>query len=93
MGDHKLSPDVGRTGSIEHALANNGKRSSSHFTKDTFERHICKVLIRHKLPYTFVQSPLLKELLELAHAAPSIEDLQLPSNDTITRRVRQLYER
>ncbi|KAF9309668.1 hypothetical protein BGZ91_007328 [Linnemannia elongata] len=86
MGDHRLSPDVGRTGSIGYALANNGKRSSGHFSTDAFERHIYKVLVHHKLPYTFVQSPLLKELLELAHAAPSIEDIQFPSNDTIASR-------
>ncbi|KAH7043064.1 hypothetical protein BKA57DRAFT_508433 [Linnemannia elongata] len=50
-----------------------------------------KVLVHQKLPYTFVQSPLLKELLELAHAAPSIEDRQFPSNDTIASRVSKLH--
>jgi hypothetical protein len=90
--DHKLNSQSAkdgssRTGSIENAIANQGKRSSAHFSKDELERQVCKILVRHKLPYTFVQSPLLQELLDLAHSAPNAEDLKLPSNDTITRRV------
>jgi hypothetical protein len=95
MSDHKLSKDVrkdgvytGQTGSIQSAMAKQGKRSSIHFTTEELERHVCKILVRHKLPYTFAESSSLTELLHLAHAAPSITDLKLPSNDTITRRVR-----
>ncbi|KAF9094757.1 hypothetical protein BGX27_001376, partial [Mortierella sp. AM989] len=53
------------------SIAAQGKRSAAHFSTDLFEH----------------QSPDLKVLLELAHAAPSVTDLSLPSNDTITRRV------
>lgn len=95
MIDHKLGKDVrkdgpytGQTGSIQSTLEYQGKRSSAHFTTDDLERNVTKLLVRHKLPYTYVESPLLTELLHLAHAAPSTVDLKLPSNDTITRRVR-----
>ncbi|KAF9342315.1 hypothetical protein BGX26_007806, partial [Mortierella sp. AD094] len=88
--DHKLhehsEKDGAQTGSIESIFANQGKRSSAHFSTDALERQVCKILVRHKLPYTFVQSSLVQELLDLAHAAPSIEDLKLPSNDAIARR-------
>ena len=95
--DHKLSekddgPQASQPGSIENALTIQGKRSSAHFSKDTLERHVCKILVRHKLPYTFVQWSLIQELLELAHSAPSKEDLKLPSNDTISRRVSELHQ-
>ncbi|KAI8600214.1 hypothetical protein EDD21DRAFT_139469 [Dissophora ornata] len=93
MGDHKLNEHVqkdgaytNRTESIQIAIANQGKRSSAHFSMDALERHVCKILVRHRLPYTFVQSPLLKELL---HLAP-MDDLKLPSKYTITRKVCQL---
>ena len=85
MSDHKLSKD--QTGSIQSAMTNQGKRSSVHFTTDELERHVCKMLVRHKLPYTFAESPLLTELLHLIHAAPSTNDLKLPSNNTIATRV------
>ncbi|KAF9176218.1 hypothetical protein BGZ50_001391, partial [Haplosporangium sp. Z 11] len=99
IGDHHLNGFVqkdgvytGQTGSIESVLANKGKRSSAHFSTDVLERHICKILVRHKLPYTFVQSPLLKELLDLAHAAPSTDALKLPSDDTISKRMSKQHE-
>ena len=94
MSDHKLSKDIqkdgvytGQTGSIKSAILNQGKRPSVHFTTDELERHVCKILVRHKLRYTLAESPILIELLHLAHAAPSINDLKLPSNDIITTRV------
>ncbi|KAF9137261.1 hypothetical protein BGX20_007910, partial [Mortierella sp. AD010] len=74
------------SGSLEEAFSNQGKRTSAHFTTEAFEHQVCKILIKHKLPYTFVQSSLVQELLQLAHAAPSKDLLTLPSNDTITRR-------
>ncbi|KAG0287571.1 hypothetical protein BGZ97_007060, partial [Linnemannia gamsii] len=87
--EHKLhehsEKDGVQTGSIESAFSNQEKRSLAHFSTDALERQVCKILVRHKLPYTFVQSSLLQELLELAHAAPSKEDLKLPSNDTIAK--------
>ncbi|KAI1285863.1 hypothetical protein EDD11_000654, partial [Mortierella claussenii] len=89
---HGLSQDNQNDGSfsgrasIGDALTNQGKRSSAHFSTEELEQKLCKVLVRHKLPYTFVQSSALQELLHLAHAAPSMNDLKLPSNDTITRR-------
>ncbi|KAK3839853.1 MAG: hypothetical protein J3R72DRAFT_525148 [Linnemannia gamsii] len=75
-------------GSIQSAMANQGKRSSAHFTKIEFEQHVCKMLVHHKLPYTIIESPFLKRLLHLGHAAPSATDPKFPSNDTITRRNR-----
>jgi len=95
MSEHKLNEKsdgihIGQSGSIESAFASHGKRSSAHFSTDALERQVCKILVRHKLPYTFVQSSLVQELLELAHAAPSMEDLKLSSNDTISRRVSEL---
>jgi hypothetical protein len=93
--DHKLNEKsqavrTGQPGPIEDALATQGKRSSAHFSTDALERQVCKILVRHKLPYSFVQSSLVQELLEIAHSAPSMEDLKLPSNDTISRRVSAL---
>ena len=96
-GDHKLtehhqkdgtSTAISRAGSIETALANLGKRNVSHYSTEALERQVCKVLVHHKLPYTIVESPALMELLHIAQAAPSADDIKLPSNDTITRRVR-----
>lgn len=89
---HRLSEksegyQTGQSGSLENAFANQGKRSSAHFSADVLERQVCKILVRHKLPYTFVQSTLVQELLKIAHSAPSMKDLELPSNDTITKRV------
>jgi len=92
--DHKLNESSAKDGtnssqpgSIESALSNHGKRSAAHFSVDAFEEQVCKMLILHKLPFTLVQSAMLKELLELAHAAPSLDVLKLPSNKTIARRV------
>lgn len=94
--DHKLregsGSHAGQSGSLEDAFTNQGKRSSAHFTTEAFEHHVCKILVRHKLPYTFVQWSLLQELLDLAHSAPSKEDLKLPSNDTISRRVSETHQ-
>ncbi|KAF9427132.1 hypothetical protein BGZ76_002465 [Entomortierella beljakovae] len=53
----------------------------------TCSQHVCKILVYHKLPYTFVQLPLIQELLEIAHSAPSNDDFKLPFNDTIVRKV------
>ena len=96
--DHKLNEhskvvrtgQQGQPGAIENALTTQGKRTSAHFSTDALERQVCKILVRHKLPYSFVQSSLVQELLEIAHSAPSKEDLELPSNDTISRRVSEL---
>jgi len=92
--DHKLDSETRNDGTnpslkgpIVTAISNHGKRSSAHFSTDALEQQVCKILVRHKLPYTFAQSPLLTELLEIAHGAPSRDDLKLPSNDTISRRV------
>lgn len=96
ISDHKLNDkgkgvDAGQPGSIENAFTAQGKRSSAHFSTDLFEQQVCKVMVHHKLPYTFVQSGLLQDLLVIAHSAPSKEDLKLPSKDTISRRVSELY--
>jgi len=90
--DHKLHQKSHgiqsfRSGGIEDALTTQGKRSSAHFSTDALERQVCKILVRHKLPYTFAEWPLIQELLELAQSAPSSDALKLPSNDTIARRV------
>ncbi|KAF9078966.1 hypothetical protein BGX27_007381, partial [Mortierella sp. AM989] len=89
---HKLSVSSGKdqsnhskAGSIEDALANQGRRPSAHLTAELFSEQICKVVVRHKLPSTFPGSILFKELLLLAQSAPSAEDIKLPSNDTVAR--------
>ncbi|KAF9081767.1 hypothetical protein BGX27_004778, partial [Mortierella sp. AM989] len=90
--EHKLDENTtsvnlkGQAGSIEGAFATQGKRSRAHFTSDELERQVCKMLVRNQLPFTLGGSTDLQRLLELAHAAPSIEDLKLPSNDTLSRR-------
>jgi len=95
MSDHKLNEKskglrTGQSGSIENALAAKRKRSSANFPIDALERQVYHILVRHKLPYTFVQSSLVQELLEIVHSAPSKENLKLPSNDTISGRVNEL---
>ncbi|KAF8946685.1 hypothetical protein BGZ46_005742, partial [Entomortierella lignicola] len=90
--DHKLDENScsvnsrGQAGSIESAFNMQGKRPRAHFSSDELERQVCKMLVCHQLPYTLGESAILQKLLELAHAAPSIEDLKLPSNDTLSRR-------
>jgi len=83
----KDQSNYSKAGSIEDALANQGKRSSAHFTAELFSEQICKVVVRHKLPFTFPESTLFKELLLLAQSAPSADDIKLPSNDTVARNV------
>ncbi|KAG0337368.1 hypothetical protein BG005_004083, partial [Podila minutissima] len=58
----------------------------AHFTKDAFKWQVCKMLVLHKLPYTFVKSPTLQSLLHLAHAAPSTDDIKLPGKDKVTKK-------
>jgi len=92
--DHKLNektPAEGSrlTGALEAALTNLGKRTAAQFSKQEFERQFCKVLVRHQLPYTLVESQELLELLKMAQSAASQDDIQLPSNDTIAKRVCQ----
>ncbi|KAG9319044.1 hypothetical protein KVV02_000129, partial [Mortierella alpina] len=89
MHDHKLNEAVplgNMQGPLESALSNLRKRNATEFSKEVLERAFCKVLVAHRLAYTFVESPSLLELLRIAQAAPTPEDIVLPSNDTIARR-------
>jgi len=95
INDHKLNENGTGLGnlqvrSIEEAFNNQGKRTSAHFSKELLEQQVCKVLVRHKLPFLIVESPHMQELLEIARLAPTMDDLKLPSKDTISRRVTQL---
>ncbi|KAF9113207.1 hypothetical protein BGX30_007003, partial [Mortierella sp. GBA39] len=84
---------AGAAGTIANAFAIQGKRTRDEFSKDELERQVCKILVHHKLPYTFGESKFLSDLLRLAHAAPSVDDLKIPSNDTFARRMaKQHYE-
>lgn len=93
INDHKLNANVQQEGSrlagpLESSF-NLGKRSAEQFTACAFERQFCKVLIRNQLAYSTVECPEILQLLKMAHSAPSQDDIRLPSNDTIARRVCQ----
>jgi hypothetical protein len=92
INDHKVNATTPQEGSrlsgpLKSAFTNLGKRSSVQFSTDILQRQFCKVLVRHKLPYTLAESPDMLQLLKIAAAAPSPEEVKLCSNSTITRRV------
>ncbi|KAG0195114.1 hypothetical protein BGX28_002258 [Mortierella sp. GBA30] len=55
LGDHKLSEANTKdsacntqSGPLESDFSKQGKRSSAHFSTEALERHVCKILVRHK---------------------------------------------
>ncbi|KAG2224571.1 hypothetical protein INT45_003711 [Circinella minor] len=48
-------------------------------------------LIASRAPYTVIERPTLQRLLYIAHSAPSLQDLKLPSDTTIKRRMSDYY--
>lgn len=92
ISDHKINATTPQEGSrlsgpLQSGFTNLGKRNSVQFSTDILQRQFCKVLVRHKLPYTLAESPHMLRLLKIAAAAPSPEEVKLCSNSTITRRV------
>ncbi|KAG2203422.1 hypothetical protein INT45_000369, partial [Circinella minor] len=55
------------------------------FSKNKFYQTIMDDLIASRTPYTAVERPTLQRLLYIAHSAPSLQDLKLPSDTTIKR--------
>lgn len=61
------------------------------FTKKIFYQTIIDDLIASRAPYTAVERPTLQRLLYIAHSAPSLQDLKLPSDTTIKRHMSDYY--
>lgn len=76
------------TGPLQRAFANHGQKQH---TPEKWQHAQCQLLVHHKLPYTFFESPYLKNLIFLAHSAPSPDRLVFPSNDSMTSKVCLLY--
>ncbi|KAF9149128.1 hypothetical protein DFQ26_002083, partial [Actinomortierella ambigua] len=56
------------------------------FTKEEWERRLCRLLVELKLPFTFVQNPLFKDLVMYSRRAPRDTDLTFPADDTMSRK-------
>ena len=62
------------------------------FTKEQFYCCVIDDLIATHAPYTAVERPSLQKLLYLAHSAPSLQHLSLPSDSTIKRYMTSYYD-
>lgn len=87
---HKLSERDSVTtsqtpsGPLQRAFAKHGQTS---FSPEKWRHALCELQVHNKLPYTFFESPYLKNLIHLAHAAPSQDHLMLPSDDAMRKQV------
>lgn len=76
-----------RRGVIDALIANAGKRPAENFSRDDFLDAISKFLVSRKLPFNLVNDPMLQQVINLAQLASSKDEIKLPSNDTISRKV------
>ena len=61
------------------------------FSKELFRDCLLEYIIESAAPFLIVKQNSLQRLLFLAHRAPSLSSLQLPSPSTVTRDLKQLY--
>lgn len=63
------------------------------FTKERFRESLVRYIVESAAPFSTVTQSSLQQLLFLAHEAPSRSSLLLPSRSTITRDMKELYDK
>lgn len=63
------------------------------FSKDLFRETLLRYIVQSAAPFNTVTQKSLQQLLVLAYKAPDISSIRLPSRITVTRDLKDLYER